>query len=116
MTRIAWRPRHDSGLLGLEGQHQAERHGGGHVDPQDLGGQDRQRRPHRDGRQDHESLTDVGGQRPRDELGQVVEDSAAFFDRGLDGGEVVVGEHHVGRVLGDLGTTATHRHTDAGLP
>ena len=49
-----------------------------------------------DGCQDHQGLAEVGGQRPDDELDEVVEDAAPFLDGGPDRGEVVVGEDHVG--------------------
>ena len=114
-ARIAGRTRHDPGFFRLEREHQAQCDRGGHVDPQDLNRQDRQGRAQHDGDEDDEALTHVRGQRPHDELRQVVEHAAALFDRGLDRGEVVVGEHHVGGFLGDLGTAATHRHADVGL-
>ena len=89
-------------FLGLEGEHESEQHGGRHVDPQDLHRQDRQARAEEDRRQDDEAFPQVGGQRPGDELDQVVEDAATLLDGGLDGGEVVVREDHVGRLFGDV--------------
>ncbi len=106
---------HDAVLFRLEREHQPERDGGGHVDPQDLHGQDRQRCAENDGREDDEAFAHVGGQGPDDELGEVVEDPAAFFDGGFDGGEVVVGEHHVRGFLGDLGAAEAHGDADVGL-
>ncbi len=110
------RPLHDAVFLGLEGQHQTQKHGGGHVDPQDLHRQDGQSHAREDGGQDDQSLAQVGGKRPGDELGQVVEHPAAFLDRSLDGGEVVVGEDHVGRFFGHLGAGDAHGHSDVRLP
>jgi hypothetical protein len=43
-----------------------------------------------------------------------VEDAAALLDRGLDGGEVVVGQHHAGGLLGNLGASTPHCHADVG--
>jgi hypothetical protein len=55
------------------------------------------------------------GKRPGDELHQIVVDPSSFLDRRLDGGKVVVGEHHVGGVLGDLGAGQSHGDADVGL-
>jgi hypothetical protein len=83
LARIARRPGHDAVLLGLEGQHEPQRHRRGHVYPQDLGRQDRQRRAQGDRHQNHQALTDIRRQGPRDELREIVEDAAAFLDCGL---------------------------------
>ena len=40
--------------------------------------------------------------------------AAAFLDRGDDRREVVVGEDHVGRFLGDVGAGDAHRDADVG--
>jgi hypothetical protein len=66
-------------------------------------------------RDDDQALAEVGRQRPGDELHQIVVNAASFLDRRLDGGKVVVGEHHVGRVLGDLGAGQPHGDADVGL-
>ena len=101
--------------LRFEGQRQAEQHGGGHVDPEDLQRRDRQRRAGDDGGEDHQALAEVGRQRPGDELHQVVVDAPPLLDGGLDGGEVVVGEHHRRRFLGHLGAGQAHGDADVGL-
>ncbi len=49
-----------------------------------------------------------------DELDDVGVDGAALLDRADDGGEVVVGQHHVGGFLGDLGAGDAHGHADVG--
>ena len=69
------------GSFGSNASIRPERDGGGHVDPQDLGGQDRQRGAGHDRGQDDQPLADVRGQRPGDELGEVVEDPAALLRR-----------------------------------
>ena len=51
---------------------------------------------------DGEDLAHVRRQQVAQELLDVVEDHPALPDRGDDGGEVVVGEDHLGRFLGDL--------------
>jgi Ni/Co efflux regulator RcnB len=94
---------HDAALDRLEGQRQAEQHGGGHVDPEDLQRRDRQRGAGEDGGEDDQAFAKVGRQRPGDELDQVVVNAAPFLDRRLDGGEVVVGQHHRRRLLGHFG-------------
>ena len=100
---------------GLERQRQAEQHGRGHVDPEDLQRRNRQGGAGQDRGQDHQALAEVGRQGPGDEFHQVVVDAAAFLDRGGDGGEVVVGEHHRRRLLGDVGAAAAHGDADIGL-
>lgn len=49
-----------------------------------------------------------------DELAYVVVDATAGFDRGDDGGEVVVGQHHGGGFSGDVRAGEAHRHADVG--
>ena len=58
---------------------------------------------------DHEA--DVGGEDVEDELLDVVEDAAALFDGVEDGGEVIVREHDVRRVLRHVRARA-HGNTD----
>ena len=55
------------------------------------------------------------GQHERERLDEVVVDAAALLDRGAQGREVVVGEHHVGGLLGRRGAAAPHRDADVGL-
>ena len=45
---------------------------------------------------------------------QVVVDRAAFFDRVRDGREIVIREHHVRGLLGDLGALLAHGDADIG--
>ena len=56
----------------------------------------------------------VRGQLEPHELDDVVVDRAAPLDGADDGGEVVVGEHHVAGFLGDLGAGDAHGHADVG--
>ena len=72
-------------------------------------------RAQQDGDEDDHALAHVRRQGPDDELGEVVEDAASLLDGGLDGREVVVGQHHVAGVLGDLGAAEAHRDADVGL-
>ncbi len=59
-------------------------------------------------------LSDVGGDEVADELLHVVVDGATLLDGGDDGGEVVVGEDHLGGRLGH-GRARAHGDTDLGL-
>ena len=74
--RIARRAVHDLALLWLEDEHQPEQDGGGHVDPEDLHGQDRQRGAGENRGENDEALAEVRWQGPDDELGEVVENAA----------------------------------------
>lgn len=46
------------------------------------------------------------------EVLDIVEDALALFDRGEDCGEIVVGEDHIRRFLGDVRAQLTHRDAD----
>ena len=56
----------------------------------------------------------IGRQRPVDHLPDIVVDRAAFAHGGDDRGEIVVGQHQLGGLLGGLGALAAHRHADIG--
>ena len=62
--------------------------------------------------EDREDLTDVGAQQIAQELTDVVENATAFAYRLNDGAEVVVGEDHLGALLGNFGTGDAHRDAD----
>jgi len=47
-----------------------------------------------------------------DELADIVVDTSAGMNRGDDGAEVVVGEHHRCGFAGDVGARLAHRHAD----
>ena len=111
---------------GIDAECERGRAVGHEIDPQDLRGQQRQhqhltadvepestRQQHAKEHRHH--FTDVRGQQVAQELADVGEDRAAFFDGGDDRGEVVVGEHHVGRFLRHVGAGDAHRHADVGL-
>ena len=63
-----------------------------------------------DGDEEHER--DVGGEQEPDELEDVGVDAAALFDRGGDGGEVVVEEHEVGDLAADVAASLAHGDAD----
>ena len=62
--------------------------------------------------EDGEHLADVGAQQIAQELTDVVENATAFAHRLDDGAEVVVGEDHLGTLLGNFGTGDAHRDAD----
>src|SRR5699024_5239230 len=64
--------------------------------------------------EDAQHLAHVGGQQELDGLADAVVDAAAFADRVDDGGKVVVGQHHVGHVLGHVGAGDAHADADVG--
>ena len=66
------------------------------------------------GEEDANNFTDVGRDQVSDELFHVVVDGSTFTDGGDDGGEVIVGENHIGSGFGD-GGTGTHGNTDFGF-
>ena len=60
-------------------------------------------------------LADVRRQQVAQELADIVEDGAALLDCGDDRREVVVGEHHVGGLFGDVGARNPHCDANVGL-
>ena len=67
-------------------------------------------RPDDERRQLGDVVGEVVGQEPAD----VGEGRAALLDGGDDGGEVVVEQHEVGGLAGDVGAAAPHRDADVG--
>lgn len=108
---------HDTSDGTLETETHVGKTGGGHDDPHDLDGGDREDGETRvvledkTDKQDN-SLGDVGGEDVEDELLDVVKDTATFLDGGDDRSEVVVTENNVGSILGDIGTGLTHGNTN----
>ena len=115
-----------SGSGRIDAERQRGRAVGHEVDPQDLRRQQRQHdtpspaacQADQAGQQHAEEhghdLADVRRQQVAQELPDVGEDRPAFLDGGDDRGEVVVGEHHVGRLLRDVGAGDAHRDADVG--
>lgn len=84
------------------------------VDPEKLHGDKSLRHSKRGRQEDRDDFTNVGRDEVPDELLRVVVDAAAFLNRRLDRGKVVVGQNHVCRQLGDVSTSA-HRDTNVTL-
>ncbi|MCW8098951.1 hypothetical protein OOZ58_20605 [Streptomyces tauricus] len=108
---------HESGLGGLASECERGKRFGAEVDRQDL--QDGQRQ--RDlppGECEDEEGDDLGhrvGEDVEHELADVVEDASPRVDRGDDGGEVVVGEHHGGCLTRHVCSRSAHGDTDVGV-
>lgn len=97
-----------------------ERQGGGgetvgdEVDPEELNGDKSLGHAKSGGQEDGDNLTDVGGDQVADELLGVVVDGTTLLDGDLNGGEVAVGEDHVGGQLRDI-SSGTHGNANIGL-
>ena len=104
---------HDVALGILHAQRERGEAVGDQVHPQQLhrledGKADERGDKHR------EDLGKVGRKQELDDLADVVVDATALFAGTDDGGEIVVGKHHVGDVLGDIGTGDAHANADVG--
>ncbi|CAF3572987.1 unnamed protein product [Fusarium graminearum] len=92
---------------------------GGHNNPHDLDGGNRE-----DGEtgsvlkdktdKQNDSLSNVGGEDVENELLDVVKDTATFLNGSDNGSKVVITENNIGGVLGDIGTGLTHGNTNIG--
>jgi len=104
---------HQVGLPLLHAQGQSGEAVGNQVDPQQVDGLQNDE-AQQGGDKDAEHLAHVGAQQELDGLADVVVDPAALLNGAHDGGEVVVGQHHVGHVLGHVGAGDAHAHADVG--
>ena len=111
----AWRSLHDIQFVRFERDYQPERNRGHHVDPENLRRCDRRNKTDHDGRQDDKRLGGVGRQHEQHRLFNIVVGRAPFLDGRRDRGEVVVGEHHLRRFLGDFGALDPHGNPDVGF-
>ena len=109
----AGRAAHGAGFGRLEGQREPQRDGGDQVDPEDLHRGDRQRHAGEERHDDGHRLARIGGQRPADDLLDVVVDGAPLAHGRGDGGEVVVGQHELGGLLRRF--AALQAHGDPGI-
>src|SRR5699024_6495459 len=97
----------------LHAQRQRGEAVGDQVDEQQVDGV-QQSEAQQGGAEHAQHLAHVGGQQELDGLADVGVDAAAFLHSAHDGGKVVVGQHHVGHVLGDVGAGDAHAHADVG--
>ena len=104
------------GRLGAEGERGQQV--GADVEAEDLQHAEGEREASAGQRPDDErgELGDVVGEVVGEEAADVGERRAALLDGGDDGGEVVVEQHEVGRLAGDVGARAAHGDADVGLP
>ena len=86
------------------------------VDPQGLQGEERDATGDVEDRraEERDDEAEQAAHLEPDVLDEVVVQPAPQLDRLDDGREVVVGQHHHGGVLGDLGAGDAHRDTDVG--
>jgi hypothetical protein len=87
---------------------------GDQVDPHDLGREQGQGQPEQGGQEHDPDLGRAAAETVADEAAQVVVDAPTLADGADDGGEGVVGQDHVGGLLGDLGAGLAHGHPDVG--
>ncbi len=85
------------------------------VEPQQLHGEQRYRQAEHHAAEDDQDFADVAREQEVHELADVGIDHPPLLDGGDDAGEVVVGEHHVGGLLGDVGAGDAHGHADVGV-
>ena len=104
---------HDVALGILHAQRERGEAVGNQVHPQQLHRLEDGKADER-GDEHREHLGKVGRKQELDDLADVVVDAATLFASTDDGGEVVVGEHHVGDVLGNVGTGDAHANADVG--
>ena len=69
---------------------------------------------HQCGGEDRDDLAHVGGQQELDGLADVVVDTAALLHRAHNGGKVVVRQHHIRHIFGDVSAGDAHTHADIG--
>ena len=102
------------GRLGAEGQ--GGQQVGADVEAEDLQHAEGEREPPAGQGPDHErgQLGDVVGEVVGEEAADVGERRPPLLDGGDDGGEVVVEQHEVGGLAGDVGAGAAHGDADVG--
>jgi hypothetical protein len=85
---------------------------GEQVDPQDLGGKQRQRQAGERTEEHHDDLGAASGESVEQEAADVGVHPAAFLRSGDHRGEFVVREHEIRGLPGDLGAASAHCHAD----
>src|SRR5215207_8402253 len=106
------RAAHDTPLGRFRTQSQGGRTVGDQVDPEYLQWQQREPKTQEGTYEHYQDLGGVACKEVLDELADVVVDDSALLDRGDDGRKVVVGQDHIGSLLGDVGARYAHRHAD----
>ena len=117
-NRVLWalrRPAHHVNVARFDGQRQCRERIRDHVQPEQLERRQRQRQPGQACHQQHQYFGDIAAEQIEDKLADVVEDDAAFLDGRSHGLEAVVLQHDRGRLLGHVGTAASHGYADVRL-
>ena len=106
---------HDTILGGLNGTDETKSDGADQVRVENLDGSQRSvGETTDDTEKDGHTLSVVDGSVDEEDLTKVVPDDTALTDGGNNGGEVVVGQNHLGSLTGDVGTLLTHGNTHIG--
>jgi hypothetical protein len=103
---------HDVGVALLHPQGQGRRAVAHQVQPQELNRPQGYGQPEQHRAEDDEDFSGVAGKQEVDELADVGVDDPPLLNGGDDAGEIVVGEDHVGRLLGDVRSRDAHCHPD----
>ena len=103
---------HDVTFHSLHAQCDGRQAVGDQVNPQQLHRKQWSLVPQQHGGKDGHNLTDVGAQQEADYLTDVGIDASTFADSIDNGGEVVVGQGHVGSAFGNVGAGDTHSTAD----
>jgi hypothetical protein len=114
---------HDVGVFGVDAERERRRPVGHEVDPEELGGEQRQEQPGLHGheaeqtRKHHASehrqqLAGIRRQEIDQVLADVVVNPATFLDGLDDTCEIIIRQHHVGRLLRDVGAGDAHGDAD----
>lgn len=114
LVGAAWGLVHDVQVWWVEAEGGGGQTVSDEVDPQKLYGDESLGHAKSSGQEDTDHFADVGGDEVTDELLHVVVDGAALLDGGHDGGEIVVGQDHLGGGFGHGGSGA-HSNTDLSL-
>ena len=115
LLRVAWRTFHRVRCRRLQRQCEGGEDVGNQIEPQNLESHERQRPADHQSDKHREDFRDVARQQVMEELENVPVNDPPLLDGSDDAGEVIVGDHHVGVFLGDLGPLDAHRDADVRL-
>jgi hypothetical protein len=115
LLRTLRRPAHHVGVARFECQRQRGKSVGHQVEPEKLQRRERKWQRGQAGNEQYEDFGDVAAEEVEDELADVVEDDATFFDGRGDGLEPVVLQHDRRGLFGDVGAADPHRDANVGL-
>ena len=113
VIRGTGRPLHHVRLLPLQTQRQRREAVGDEVDEQQMH-RVHQGKAQQRSHEHAQHLAHIGGQQELNGLADIVVDTAALAYGAHDGGKVVVGQHHIRHILGNVGAGDAHAHADVG--